>query len=67
MNNFNYLFERLANINDKDHYEENKIKDIILLGKNIDESFWDNFLILLNNTDAFSILFEIPEEKISKI
>jgi hypothetical protein len=22
---------------------------------------------LLNNTDAFSILFEIPEEKISKI
>jgi hypothetical protein len=67
MNNFNYLFERLANINDKDHYEESKIKDIILLGKNIDESFWDNFLILLNNTDAFSILFEIPEEKISKI
>jgi hypothetical protein len=57
----------LANINDKDHYEESKIKDIILLGKNIDESFWDNFLILLNNTDAFSILFEIPEEKISKI
>lgn len=67
MNNFNSLFERLASIHDKDRYEDEKIKDIISLGKNIDESFWDNFLILLSNTDSFSILFDIPEEKISSI
>lgn len=67
MNNFNSLLERLASIHDKDRYKDEKIKDIISLGKNIDESFWDNFLILLSNTDAFSILFDIPEEKISNI
>ena len=67
MTNFNFILERLSNIKDKDNYKEEKIKDLIQLGKKIDESFWDNFLIILNNTDSFSILFDIPEEKISNI
>lgn len=67
MTNFNFLLERLSNIKDNDNYKEEKIKDLIQLGKKIDESFWDNFLSILNNTDSFSILFDIPEEKISNI
>ena len=67
MNNFNFLLERLANIHDEKDRDDEKIKSLIQLGKNIDESFWDNFLMLLNKTDAFSVLFEMPEEKISKI
>jgi len=67
MTNFNFLLERLSSIKDNDNHKEEKIKDLIQLGKKIDESFWDNFLIIINNTDAFSILFDIPEEKISNI
>lgn len=67
MTNFNFLLERLSSIKDNDHYKEEKIKDLIQLGKKIDESFWDNFLIIINNTEAFGILFDIPEEKITNI
>lgn len=67
MSNFSFLLERLSNIHDEKNYEDEKIKDLINLGKKIDESFWDNFLIVLNKTEAFGILFGIPEEKISKI
>ena len=49
MTNFNFFLERLSSINDSDNYKEEKIKDLIALGKKIDESFWDNFLIILNN------------------
>ena len=67
MTNFNFLLERLSNINDEEKYNDEKIKDLIKLGNKIDDSFWTNFLMVLNKTDSFSILFEIPEEKISKI
>ena len=67
MTNFNFLLERLSNINDEEKYTDEKIKELINLGNKIDDSFWINFLMVLNKTDSFSILFEIPEEKISKI
>ena len=67
MTNFNFLLERLSNINDEEKYNDEKIKELIKLGNKIDDSFWINFLMVLNKTDSFSILFEIPEEKISKI
>lgn len=67
MANFSFILERLSNIHDKKNYDEEKIKDLINLGKKIDEYFWDNFLTVLNKTEAFSILFGISEEKISNI
>ena len=43
MTNFNFLLERLSNINDEDKYNDEKIKELIKLGNKIDDSFWINF------------------------
>jgi hypothetical protein len=38
---------------------------VVRTGIGIDEKFWDNFLLVINNADGLSELLDIPTTKIS--
>lgn len=48
-----------------DSGEESPAMRAIRNGQNIGDSFWDDFLTLINDSDALSELLEIPKEKIT--
>lgn len=60
--NFQSLWEILEEKNAKD---PEKILKAIKNGKGIDEKFWDNFLLILNDAESLSNLLNVSIEKIS--
>lgn len=62
MASLGFLIERLSK--SKDSNKEEKIKEIISFGKNIRDDFWDDFILLLNNPEALSVLLDVPEDNI---
>lgn len=47
-------------------YGDSQALEAIANGFNVDEEFWQNFLMVLNNTEALSALLGIPAIKINK-
>lgn len=62
MASLGFLIERLSK--SKDLNKEEKIKEIISFGKNIRDDFWEDFILLLNNPEALSMLLDVPEDNI---
>ena len=46
--------------------EDKQAMEAIANGMNIDENFWQNFMMVLNNTEALSSLLGIPAIKLNK-
>jgi hypothetical protein len=67
MSNFAYLFENMdrARRMEKEYTDEQAL-EAIQNGLNVDENFWQNLLMVLNNTEAFSNLLGIPAIKMNK-
>lgn len=67
MSNFAYLFENMERSKkfDKEH-EDSQALEAIQNGINVDENFWQNFLAVLNNTEALSNLLGVPAIKMNK-
>lgn len=63
MSSFQQLFERLES--QRSDLSNDKSLDAIRSGMNIKEDFWDDFLMLINNSGALSDLLDIPVTKIS--
>jgi hypothetical protein len=47
------------------YLEEKEKHNIIETGKNINENFWDDFLLVLNNSSGLSALLGVPKSKVS--
>jgi hypothetical protein len=48
----------------KDYIKDKKDHNIILTGLNVDENFWNNFLLVLNNSSGLSDLLSVSKSKI---
>lgn len=48
----------------KDYIKEKKDSNIIITGLNVDENFWNNFLLVLNNGQGLSDLLGVSKSKI---
>lgn len=67
MSNFSYLFENMdRNKRFEEQEKDQKALEAIQMGMNIREDFWQDFLMLLNDTDALSALLGIPAVKMNK-
>lgn len=59
-------FHQLLTIMQESHETtEDKSTGVIRTGKNVDDKFWDNFLLVINNSEGLSELLDVPESKIS--
>ena len=47
-------------------FEDSQALEAIQNGMNISETFWDDFLAVMNNSEALSSLLGIPSFKINK-
>jgi hypothetical protein len=67
MSNFGYLFENMDRSRKFDQeYQDSQAMEAISNGMNVDENFWQNFIALLNNTEALSALLGTPSIKMNK-
>lgn len=67
MSNFAYLFENMDRNKQSDQEEKDqKAMEAISMGMNIREDFWQDFLMLLNDTEALSALLGVPSIKMNK-
>jgi hypothetical protein len=62
MASFQRLWEKL---DENHHASDTKAMAAIRTGLNISEDFWDNFLLVLGNSDALAELFDVPRVKIT--
>jgi hypothetical protein len=66
MANFCNLFENMDyNKKLREEQTDRKATEAIQKGLELDEDFWRNFLILVNNSDAFGALLNVKEEKVA--
>jgi len=66
MSNFARLFENMDSFKRaKKELEDSLSLDAIKIGMNLDENFWKNFILLLNNPDALAKLLDVPSHKIT--
>jgi hypothetical protein len=63
MSSFATIMESLKLAKDEKRYRESLATRIIKKGNEIDENFWENFLILLEDPEALSVLFHVSESK----
>jgi hypothetical protein len=66
MSNFGNLFESMKNRDSHKEFEDSQALEAIQNGMNISETFWDDFLAVMNNSEALSSLLGIPSFKINK-
>ena len=67
MSNFAYLFENMdRNRRSEEQFKDEKALEAIKMGINIREDFWQDFLMLLNDTESLSALLGIPAVKMNK-
>ena len=48
----------------ENYLEEKEINNVIETGKNIKDSFWEDFLLVLNNSSGLSSLLGVPRSKV---
>lgn len=48
----------------ENYLEEKEINNVIETGKNINDSFWHDFLLVLNNSSGLSSLLGVPRSKV---
>jgi hypothetical protein len=63
MHSFQKLWQKIQE-NDNPHRESGSVK-AIRNGIGIRSEFWDDFLALLNNSEAVADLLDVPVEKVS--
>jgi hypothetical protein len=63
MSSFQKLWENIQT--QKDTSYDDRAMSAIRTGLGVDESFWDNFLQVINNSEDLSELLDIPVVKIS--
>jgi hypothetical protein len=51
-------------MNFNDYLKRNKKSSLISKGLKLDENFWNNFNLLLNNSEEFSFLLDVPKQKV---
>lgn len=67
MSNFARLFENMDSFKRaRKEIDDGLSLDAIKTGFNLDENFWKNFILLLNNPDALAKLLDVPSHKITK-
>jgi hypothetical protein len=66
MSNFSNLYESMKNRDSHKEYEDKQAIEAIQNGMNLSETFWDDFLAVMNNSDALGSLLGIPSFKINK-
>lgn len=64
MVSFQKLWENMSASKMGDHADD-KAMEAIRTGINVREDFWDDFLLVINNSTALSELLDIPTTKIS--
>jgi len=66
MVSFHKIMEHMeAYREEKTHSNDRKAVEAIRNGLNVSEDFWDNFLLVLNNSGALSELLGVPTTKIA--
>jgi hypothetical protein len=65
MSSLGFLIESLRKKDFQNKDKQEKIKEIISFGKNIREDFWDDFILLLNNSEGLAALLNVPEDIVS--
>ena len=63
--NFQRLWENMKLGQEKEQPNEDKAMSAIRTGLGLREDFWEDFNLLVNNSDGLSALLDIPVEKIS--
>ncbi len=66
MANFGQLFESLNRKDSHKEYEDSQALEAIQNGMNINPAFWEDFLGVMNNSEALAALLGIPDFKINK-
>lgn len=66
MANFSQLYESMRKSDSHKEYEDRQALESIQNGMNINPNFWDDFLSVMNNSEALSSLLGIPSFKINK-
>lgn len=59
------IWENMHSSSKDDHPLDDKAMSAIRTGLGIDEEFWDNFLLVINNSSGLSELLDVPVTKIS--
>ena len=62
--NFQRLWESMELAKEKKQPIEDKAVSVIRTGTGIDEKFWDNFLLLLNNAEGLGALLDVDPDTI---
>jgi len=62
---FQALWENMKLSREKEIPIEDSALTVIRSGNNLDEDFWNNFKLVVNNSDGLSKLLDVPVEKIS--
>lgn len=65
MSSLGFLIESLRKKDFKNKDKQEKIKEIISFGKNIREDFWEDFILLLNNSESLAALLNVPEDVVA--
>ena len=61
---FQNLWENMKLAKEKEIPLEDSALTVIRSGMNLDEDFWNNFKLVINNSDGLSKLLHVPVEKI---
>lgn len=65
MVSFQKLWENMESSRKGGHHLDDKAMEAIRNGINVREDFWDDFLLVVNNSGALSVLLDVPVTKIS--
>lgn len=61
---FQKLWESMESSRKGGHHLDDKAMEAIRNGINVREDFWEDFLLVINNSGALSVLLDIPATKI---
>lgn len=65
MSSFATIMESLRLARDEKRHRESLAARIIKKGNEINENFWEDFLILLEDPEALSVLLHVSESKVA--
>ena len=65
MSSFQKLWENIQLHKENHVSHDDKAMSAIRTGNGVDENFWENFLLVINNADDLSELLDVPVTKIS--
>lgn len=62
--NFQRLWEQMELGVEKEQPIEDSVASVIRTGAGVSDSFWDDFILVINNSAGLSKLLDVPEDKI---